>query len=83
MPYFPKLHGEKVYLAPIDLDDAATYTAWLNNMEIARGLTVASQPIALAGEQAFLTELSKKHVYGIVDAAATPCAPLYATGSTI
>ncbi|AFG36582.1 GNAT family N-acetyltransferase [Spirochaeta africana] len=69
MPYFPKLRGERVYLSPIDIDDAPKYTAWLNDLEIARGLTVASKSIALANERDFLKELSKKHVYGIVDAA--------------
>ena len=34
MKYFPKLIWEKVYLSPLNPDDAEIVTKWMNDMEI-------------------------------------------------
>jgi RimJ/RimL family protein N-acetyltransferase len=47
-------------------DDAPQYTAWLNDLEIARNLTVAIQTIALPGEREYLREHASDHTYSIV-----------------
>jgi hypothetical protein len=34
MRYFKKIKGERVYLSPINIEDAEKYTEWLNDLEI-------------------------------------------------
>lgn len=67
--YFKKLVGEKCYLSPINVDDAATYVGWLNDMEVVRTLTMASSAIALTNERQTLERLAGQHVYAIVTTA--------------
>ncbi len=43
--YFKKLIGEKVYLSPIDKNDYLKYTEWINDMDVAIGMTFASMLI--------------------------------------
>ena len=69
MKYFPKIVGQRVYLSPICLDDAETYTAWLNDLETTRFLTLASVQLTLAGEREHLPALSSVHNYAIVERA--------------
>jgi len=38
MPYFEKIPGERIYLSPINPDDAELYTKWLNDLEVTRWL---------------------------------------------
>ncbi len=66
MPYFKKLVGKRVYLSPIDPEDAPLYTRWLNNLSLTRNLTVSSLQISLPGEHAVLEEMTKNHDYAIV-----------------
>jgi RimJ/RimL family protein N-acetyltransferase len=64
--YFPKLVGERCYLSPMSEEDAAQYATWLNDLEIARYLTVAVQTIALPGEREYLRAHGKDHSYSVV-----------------
>ena len=52
--YFKKLSGIKCYLSPIDVNDAETYTRWLNDPEITENLTLASALISFNGEKEIL-----------------------------
>jgi RimJ/RimL family protein N-acetyltransferase len=67
MKYFPKIEGERVYLSPINLEDAERYTAWLNDLAVTRFLTLASAQVTLQGERESLANLSKQHCYAIVE----------------
>jgi hypothetical protein len=67
MKYFPKIVGERVYLSPISLEDAERYTAWLNDPEVTKFLTVAPMQISLKGEREVLVELAKQQTYAIVE----------------
>ena len=40
MRYFKKIKGERVYLSPINIEDAAKYTEWLNDLEITINLSM-------------------------------------------
>jgi len=64
-----KLTGTKVYLAPINPEDAAKYTEWLNDFEVTKYLTLASMPLSLEKEREVLSRLATEHNYAIVDAA--------------
>lgn len=67
MKYFPKVVGSKVYLSPIDPDDAPVYAAWLNDLDTAKYLTIASVQVNLPGERAALGRLADEHNYAIVE----------------
>ncbi len=64
--YFNKINGEKCYLAPINIDDAALYTKWLNDLEVLQFLTLRYRMISLLTEKEALEKLSREHNYGIV-----------------
>jgi Acetyltransferases, including N-acetylases of ribosomal proteins len=67
MKYFKKLAGEKVYLSPIDPDDAEKYTEWLNNPEILQFITLEPQVIGVAGERAMLEKMAASgHNFAVV-----------------
>jgi len=65
--YFKKLAGKKCYLAPLDVNDAEKYTAWLNDLEVTEYLLVYPHIISIENEKGFLEKLSKEHTYSIVD----------------
>ena len=65
MAYFRKLVGEQCYLSPIDPEDAPRFAAWVNDPEVAAGVTLARQVLGVertrdklarhAGRQAYFT----------------------------
>jgi RimJ/RimL family protein N-acetyltransferase len=67
MKYFPKISGEKVFLSPISLEDAETFTLWLNDPETTRYLTVSTMSISLQSERDALVHLAAGHNYSIVE----------------
>ena len=67
MRYFPKITGERLYLSPINLDDAETYTKWLNDPAVADHLGLYRNLISLPNETKILESLtSEGHNYAIV-----------------
>ena len=34
MKYYKKLIGERVYLSPVTMDDADTFTRWMNDLPV-------------------------------------------------
>lgn len=68
MRYFKELAGSLCYLSPINPEDYEKYTEWLNDLEVAVNLTLATKVISLPGEKDTLAELAKKeHNFAIVD----------------
>lgn len=59
MQYYKKLIGDRVYLSPMNPDDAETYTRWMNDLEIALPLGNASEIYSLEKEREALEHLSK------------------------
>ena len=67
MRYFKKIVGQRVYLSPINVDDVAIYTKWMNDCEITGNLGNYRQMISLTSEKGFLEKLSTEgHNYAIV-----------------
>ncbi|MEG2789189.1 MAG: GNAT family protein [Romboutsia sp.] len=56
--YFEKLIGNKVYLSPIDKNDYIKYTKWVNDMDVAIGMTFATMSIDEESEKKALERLS-------------------------
>ena len=67
MKYFKRIEGERVYLSPINIDDAETYVKWLNDVKINQYLTCSNSYFSLVGEKEFLEkESSKEFMFAIV-----------------
>jgi len=67
MKYFKKIVGERIYLSPINIDDAEIYTKWLNDYEVCANLGMYRQMISLEAEKKILERLnSDGQVYAIV-----------------
>jgi RimJ/RimL family protein N-acetyltransferase len=69
MRYFNKLAGTQCYLSPINVEDAETYAAWLNDPEIARSLLMTADNISLVTQRQRLEELAAGHLYSVVNPA--------------
>ncbi len=54
MRHYKKIQGEKVYLSPMHSDDIEKLTEWLSDLEISRGLSMASQIFTLESGRASL-----------------------------
>jgi RimJ/RimL family protein N-acetyltransferase len=65
--YFKKLIGKRCYLSPIDVKDAEKFTEWLNDLEITISLILYSSVINVDNEKNILENLSKEHIYSIID----------------
>ncbi len=57
MRYFPKITGERLYLSPMNTDDAEIYTKWLNDPAVAVNLGQYSNPITLHNEKQHLERM--------------------------
>lgn len=65
--YYKKIKGERVYLSPIDVNDYAIYTKWMNDFETSRFIMQYTNLITEQGEKEYLEGLSKeKHNYAII-----------------
>ena len=58
MKYFKRLEGDRIYLSPMNPEDAETYTKWLNNRQINQYLSVHNSLISINGEKEFLDKFS-------------------------
>jgi RimJ/RimL family protein N-acetyltransferase len=59
MRYFKKVAEERVYLSPINIDDAETYVKWVNDIEVAGHLGNYVRMIGLSNEREILEKLAK------------------------
>lgn len=63
MKYFKKLVGQKVYLSPLNAEDAPKFTEWVNDLEVAKYLLLASSNVNQEKERDVLNILSEKHAH--------------------
>lgn len=67
MKYFKKMVGERIFLSPINLDDAELYTKWLNDSSVSNNLGNYRNLISFYSEQKILeTMTTDGHNYAIV-----------------
>jgi ribosomal-protein-alanine N-acetyltransferase len=63
----PFLVGEKIYLRPLEREDAAVFVPWVNDQEITRNL-ILYRPMNRDNEEEFIARASNEHggmVFGI------------------
>ncbi len=69
MKYFKKLKGKKVYLSPLNVEDAEQYCMWLNDFEVAQNLLTFNQQLSQEREKVILNDMVKNNsqTFSIVD----------------
>jgi len=60
MRYFKKIEGERIYLSPINPDDAEKYTEWFNNLKLTVNLLQSNMLISPGKEKEILEKLAKE-----------------------
>jgi len=67
MKYFKKLVGERVYLSPVNIEDAEKYTKWLNDFNITDYIGRSGKVITLEEEKQWFQNMNdQKIVFAIV-----------------
>ncbi|MDR0929036.1 MAG: GNAT family N-acetyltransferase [Oscillospiraceae bacterium] len=66
MRYFKKMIGERIYLSPLNPDDAEVCLKWLNDPELAEYTLVYRKAYSFANERQALERMSTEHNYAIV-----------------
>jgi len=68
MRYFKKMTGERIYLSPLNPDDAVTYTKWFNDKDMVGNLGLYTQMISLSKEKQTLEDMAagNTHHYAII-----------------
>lgn len=68
MAYFKKVIGKRVFLSPINPEDAEIYTKWMNDLEVSIYTTSAPRIYTLAKEKEILDQISKEgYNFAIID----------------
>lgn len=58
MRYFKKIVGERLYLSPMNPEDAQPYTQWLNDVSVSDNLGAYAKMISLASEEKALERMA-------------------------
>ena len=67
MRYFKKLVGERIFLSPMNVDDADTYTRWLNDFNVTDGLGNSSMITTIDSEKEWLKSNTNTYQFAIVE----------------
>ncbi|HWR61703.1 MAG TPA: GNAT family protein [Clostridia bacterium] len=68
MAYFKKLAGKRIYLSPINPEDAETYAKWINDLDVSIYLTSAPRIYSLQKEQEILGHMAREgYCFAIID----------------
>ncbi len=64
--YYKKLVGKKVYLSPMNVEDAEVYVKWLNDFNVTDGLGTSNGVVSLEAEKQWITNNSNQNQFAIV-----------------
>ncbi len=66
MKYFKKLVSKRVYLSPMNIEDAETYVKWLNDFNITDGLGNSNINISIESEKEWISQNSSQYQFAII-----------------
>lgn len=66
MKYYKKLVGSRIYLSPMNVEDAETYVKWLNDLNVTDGLGTSSKITSLESEKEWICQNSGQYQFAIV-----------------
>lgn len=69
MKYYKKLIGERIYLSPVNIEDAEKYVEWFCDFSMADGIGQSSKLVSVESEREWIQNSLKnnEYVFGIVD----------------
>ena len=68
MRYYKKLVGERIYLSPMNVEDAEIYVKWLNDFAVTDGIGTSNRVVSLEGEREWLSQNSSQSQFAIIRA---------------
>ncbi len=68
MKYYKKLVGERIYLSPMNVEDAEIYVKWLNDFAVTDGIGTSNRVVSLEGEREWLSQNSSQSQFAIIRA---------------
>lgn len=66
MKYYKKLAGEKIYLSPMNIEDAEIYVKWLNDFNVTDGLGTSNKITTLEAEKEWILQNSNQYQLAII-----------------
>jgi RimJ/RimL family protein N-acetyltransferase len=66
MKYYKKIVGERVYLSPMNVEDAEIYVKWLNDFRVTDGLGTSNKVTSLEIEKEWISQNSSQYQFAIV-----------------
>ncbi len=66
MRYFKKVEGERLYLSPVNIEDAETYVRWLSDRSVSDGLGNTAHVFSLSAEREWLQKNTEEYQFAIV-----------------
>ncbi|NMM61740.1 GNAT family N-acetyltransferase [Clostridium sp. P21] len=66
MNYFKKIVGKRLYLSPMNVEDAETYVRWLNDFSVTDGIGTSCKITSLENETEWIVQNSDKYQFAIV-----------------
>ncbi len=69
MRYFKKLIGKRLYLSPMNIEDAETYVKWLNDKRVTDGIGTTNRITSLDSEKDWIKQNSNLYQFAIVSLA--------------
>ncbi len=66
MKYFKKIVGKRIYLSPMNVEDAEIYVKWLNDFSVTDGVGSSCRVTSLETEKEWLTRNSGQYQFAIV-----------------
>ena len=66
MKYFPKIKGDRLYLSPMNVNDAETYTRWLNDKHVVENIGGHAKVLTVQEEKEWLIKNSNDYNFAIV-----------------
>lgn len=66
MKYFPKIKGDRLYLSPMNVNDAETYTRWLNDKYVVENIGGYAKVLTVQEEKEWLIKNSNDYNFAIV-----------------
>ena len=66
MKYFKKMVGKRIYLSPMNVEDAETYVKWLNDLSVTDGVGSSYRITSIESEKEWIINNSNQYQFAIV-----------------
>jgi RimJ/RimL family protein N-acetyltransferase len=66
MKYYKKLVGKRIYLSPMNVEDAEVYLKWLNDFRVTDGLGTSNKVMSLEIQKEWMAQNSSQYQFAIV-----------------